>query len=356
VFEILIGDVMGKGVAAALIAAAVKTTYRKVCFELLAARHGTGHPSPAEIINTLHAAMTPELIGLGTFVTLTLLRLDRAAQTLSCVNAGHAPTLLARRGEDEIHELPGDNLPLGVIESEHYTEQVTQLGVGDTLLVYSDGLSESVNLENVQYGEERIKTILSHGRHAQASPSMTLNSLRSDIHTYTQNTSGGDDRTAIVVQMRPLRGNNRGSIADRRAPEYLDLPRKLDKLAPLRQRIVAVAADQPDEFIESLTLAAFEAATNIIRHTPENLKNAVLTAILRRSAAGLELELVYEGKPFIPVGSPMPDFSGNSDGGFGLFIIENSVDRVEYDAPTLPGLASIRLVKNFAVSAPAIAD
>jgi serine phosphatase RsbU (regulator of sigma subunit)/anti-sigma regulatory factor (Ser/Thr protein kinase) len=346
-FEVLAGDVMGKGVTAALIAAGVKSAYLRQLSELMAKRQGANPPSPATLVNAIHAAVTPELINVGSFVTLSLLRFDRKALTVTWVNAGHTPTLLARAGGQEVIELLGENLPLGVLEEEHYVEHVTHLGIGDTLLNYSDGLSESVNEENIQYGTERIKRILGLGQRALAAPSITLNSLRSEIHDYTHSTSDCDDRTGIIVQIRPVRKPPRGSVTGRRAAEYLDIPRQLDKLGPLRQRIAALGAEQPEEIVQPLVLAAFEAATNIIRHTPEKLTAAPLTALLCRDAGTLSVELVYEGKPFAPPSNLEPDFSGDSEGGFGLYIIENSVDKIEYGAP-MPGMVSIRLVKNLA--------
>jgi len=54
--------------------------------------------------------------------------------------------------------------------------------------------------------------------------------------------------------------------------------------------------------------------------------------------------LIYEGEPFFPPSAPSPDFSGHSEGGFGLYIINSSVDQVDYCSP-MPGMASIRLLK-----------
>jgi anti-sigma regulatory factor (Ser/Thr protein kinase) len=96
-----------------------------------------------------------------------------------------------------------------------------------------------------------------------------------------------------------------------------------------------------------LQLAAFEAATNIIRHSPAYLKNAPLIVALSRTETAIGIELIYEGERFVPPSAPSPDFSGHSEGGFGLYIINSSVDSVEYESP-MPGLAKIRLVKHFA--------
>lgn len=195
-FEVLAGDVMGKGTTAALIAAGIIDTYRKVFAELLAAQPAAA-PSPAALVNALHAAVTPQLIAVDTFVTLVLLRFDRQAQTLTWVNAGHTPSLLHPTGQPQVHELLGINLPLGVIADESYAQHVVPFASGDTLLIYSDGLSESLGAGQVEYGAARIKTLLAGSR--RASPALILDRLRADLRHYTDGAKAADDRSALIV-------------------------------------------------------------------------------------------------------------------------------------------------------------
>jgi CHASE1-domain containing sensor protein/serine phosphatase RsbU (regulator of sigma subunit)/anti-sigma regulatory factor (Ser/Thr protein kinase) len=343
-FEILTGDVMGKGITAAMIGAGIKASYRRHLVEFKAHSKENAFPSPEQLINLIHHEVTPELIKLNSFVTLSLLRFDHSAMTLTMVNAGHTPALQVSKNGQCLNKLAGDNLPIGVIENEVYKEQVFPIQIGDYILSYSDGISESVSPQGDLYGETRIETILQAGQQIEASSSIFLHSLRSDIHDFTERLDGNDDRTAIVVQIRPLRSKIRSNITDRKELEYIDLPRQFDQLSRLRQRIADLAQDQPEEFIQALILAAFEAATNIIRHTPEKLLNTPFTAVLKRDQTELSVDLVYAGQPFVQEAPPSPDFSGGSDGGFGLFIIENSVDRVIYSRP-MPGLASILMIK-----------
>lgn len=352
-FEILAGDVMGKGLTAALIGAGLKNTYRKVLAEELA-NHTGSYPPVAKIVNAVHAAITPELIRLESFVTLVLLRFDRQAKTLTWTNAGHLPSLLAKSDGECVKELLGSNLPLGVLVTEDYVEQVIPLDDGDTCLLFSDGLSDSSSPDGVEFGIDRVKVILNMGCRIHASASTILNSLRTDINDHTRQGPAGDDRTAVVVRVRPVREALRGSITQRRASEYLDIPRQLDQLGLLRQRIAALAVDQPEELVQALVLAVFEAATNVIRHTPEKLSHESFTAVLSRSDEAIIVELVYAGDPFDPSGRDLPDFSGNSSGGFGLFIMKNMLDELEYDAP-MPGMARIRCTKNLFSPAHAVA-
>lgn len=322
VLEVLTGDVMGKGVTAALVGAGVKSTYRKVLAELMAHRRDGQLPSLEQVINTIHRELTPELINLDVFVTLALYRIDRNALTITWVNAGHTPGLLTTTDTDNVFELHANNMPLGVLESEVYVQHTRSLTIQDNILFYSDGISESVNPEGEFYGVERIADILKTGQQQGMSPTIILQSLRTDILNHAQRSQGSDDRTVIILKVRPIRGTQRGTIKERRQPEYLELPRQLTGLDILRQRIAVLAQDQPEEALHSLELAAFEAATNVIRHTPEILSDTPFNAVLTRDAHEMCVELIYAGQAFRRDTPPNPDFSGESEGGFGLFIIE----------------------------------
>lgn len=100
----------------------------------------------------------------------------------------------------------------------------------------------------------------------------------------------------------------------------------------------------PPEDADALILASFEAATNIIRHAPPLVADSMLTCRVRRLDDGLVVELIYPSAAFRPPEEMRPNFSGNSEGGFGLYSIENSVDTVEYGEP-MHGIGSIGLFK-----------
>ncbi|PRD64973.1 SpoIIE family protein phosphatase [Malikia granosa] len=200
VFEVLTGDVMGKGVTAALIGAGVKNSYRWLFSELMAAQAPGSYPSAAALMNALHAVVTPELIAIDAFVTLSLLRVDCQARTVTWVNAGHTPTLLAQG--QQVTELIGDNLPMGILEQEVYAEHRVQLQAGDTLLLYSDGLSESVGPEQEYYGDQRIQQLLRQGQQQGHSPEQMMAALRSDIEAFTAQADATDDRTAVFIQLQ----------------------------------------------------------------------------------------------------------------------------------------------------------
>lgn len=344
-FELLVGDVMGKGVPAALIGAAVKSSYNRVLAQLLA-QGDHELPAPAGIINSLHRSLTPRLIELDTFVTLALYRFDTSAATLCLVNAGHTPGLLwhAANGR-QVEWVTGENLPIGVVPDEIYRQTTLPMHPGDALLVYSDGITETVNGRREEFGDCRLAEVLHRAYGASLPPSSVLQAIRQQVRDFAGNDVLADDRTALLVEMTAVASGQADAPGENGAAEVLILPWRLDRLAPLRREIAASAASLlSTEETEALVLASFEAVTNVLRHARPYFSDATIACRTSRHDDRLAVELIYPGPAFSPPDETTADFSGHSEGGFGLYIIENSVDSVEY-ASLLPGISSIRLVK-----------
>ena len=344
-FEVLVGDVMGKGVQAALMGAAIITAYNRALAELLIERQDTQTlPAPAEIVNAVHRALTKQLVEISSFVTLALYRFDLDAGTLTYVNAGHTPGLLTRAGGARPIAILGDNLPVGVLPEENYVQLSLAVGAGDSLLVFSDGITEARSPQGEEFGMERLIDLIEAGSNADLSPSTIMQALRGEQRRFTGGGPGADDLTAVMVALQARRGAADRRIEDRVAPLVFSLPWSLEGLAGLRTRIMASAVRLSDDETDALILASFEAATNIIRHGRVLVGNASISCRITRESDALVVELIYPSEVFTPPAQTNPDMSGASEGGFGLYIIEQSVDSVEYSSP-MPGVASIRLVK-----------
>ena len=123
------------------------------------------------------------------------------------------------------------------------------------------------------------------------------------------------------------------------------MPWEINSLERLRREIrqAAEIAELSSASTDAFVLAGFEAATNIIRHAEQPLSDATLHCSIEDMRDHVRLTLHYVGETFRPE-STFPDFSGGSDGGFGLFIIQNSVDKVIYDSP-VDGVCRIVLKK-----------
>jgi serine phosphatase RsbU (regulator of sigma subunit) len=204
-FDVLVGDVMGKGVQAALIGAGIKTAYHQALADLLIARFAKGGlPTPADIINQLHRMLTPRLMNLDSFATLGLYRFDLEALTLSYVNAGHTPGLLVC--SDQVQSLLGDNLPIGVLADEIYTEVRIDIGCNDSLLLFSDGITEACNASGEEFGQERLAALVAAWpKTGTCTCTCTctdkLNTIRQALRSFTDARPATDDQTALIVEL-----------------------------------------------------------------------------------------------------------------------------------------------------------
>ena len=130
--SLTVGDVMGKGMPAALLMASVRAVLRAVGPSC----------SPAAAVQTASSVLTTDLTRSGAFVTLFHAQLELATGRLRYVDAGHGYVRLCRV-DGRIEHLPGKGLPLGVLDEEVYEEGVVTMNPGDVLLIYSDGLTEA---------------------------------------------------------------------------------------------------------------------------------------------------------------------------------------------------------------------
>jgi len=130
--SLTVGDVMGKGIPAALLMASVRAVLRAV----------GPRGSPSTAVQTAATVLATDLTRSGAFVTLFHAQLELATGRLRYVDAGHGYVRLCRAGGG-IEKLPAKGLPLGVLDDEIYEEGVVTMNPGDVLLIYSDGLTEA---------------------------------------------------------------------------------------------------------------------------------------------------------------------------------------------------------------------
>ncbi len=322
-FDLLVGDAMGKGVPAALLGAALKMQFSRSIAELIAhGGPGASRPSPARIVAHAQHAMHARLQALDSFVTLCYLRIDRARGTATWVGCGHEETMLFR-GKAPPEFLRNQHPPLGVIEEEEVFEDSVRLGTGDTLVLYSDGLTDAVDRAGERFGLDRLSATLRALLPTHRRPGTIVRGMRAAVEAFTNSVRIPDDMTMLVLQMPD------GEPGSQRA--RLDMPRTLSQLQTLRTFVARHAATGiGDDDAAALALAAVELASNVVRHDSRPGDGPIEVVCTSRDGA-TSLEFVYDGRPFTPPDDLMPDFSGESEGGFGLFIIRESCDEISHD-------------------------
>ena len=139
--DVILGDVMGKGVPAALLGSATKSQFLKAFTRLLDLSKGRALPEPREVVMLALAGLVRELINLASFVTLCYARLDAGGRRVDLVDCGHTGILHWRGRTGLCEMLHGKNLPLGVVEGEIYEQFTVPVEEGDLLLLFSDGIT-----------------------------------------------------------------------------------------------------------------------------------------------------------------------------------------------------------------------
>jgi serine phosphatase RsbU (regulator of sigma subunit) len=149
---VVIGDATGKGLPAALLVNECWSILRTLVDEYV---------TPAKFLGRINRVLNRRVRATGRFVTLFLMIVDMDRGTVTYASAGHNPPLLVgatpERRQYITHE---EGLPLGVIRDARFSEHELKLEPGDTLLLYSDGLTEAQNAEGQIYGEERVQAMV----------------------------------------------------------------------------------------------------------------------------------------------------------------------------------------------------
>jgi sigma-B regulation protein RsbU (phosphoserine phosphatase) len=153
-----IADVAGKGMPAALLMSTVQATLRS-----LTARNGTGnatHTELSSIVSKLNRLLFNTTNG-EHYVTFFYATFDQATQRLTYVNAGHNPPLYLQADSDfEIRQLTSGGLVAGAFEHAAYEQETVQMKTNDLLFLYTDGLSEALNVDGEEFGTNRIMDTL----------------------------------------------------------------------------------------------------------------------------------------------------------------------------------------------------
>src|SRR5581483_905597 len=178
---LVLADVAGKGMAAALLMAAARGMIRSL------AETSSG---PGEVLTRLNRLLLEDFPS-GRFVTMLCAVFDPATRTLTFANAGHHWPLLG--DASGVRTLQGDGgLPIGFAQ-ETFAETRVSLPAGSRVVFYSDGITESENESGEEYGSQRLGQLLSM-------PDLSVETILEDACAFTAPSGARDDRTVILIK------------------------------------------------------------------------------------------------------------------------------------------------------------
>jgi len=181
----MIADVSGKGITAALVMSSVATAFNIFT---------RSDPTPADLMHEINATLAPKTAPTK-FVTTVCGVLDPAKGTVDFTNAGHVPPLVVSR--DGVEKLDKTDMVVGLFPSATYRNQSITLERGDTLVLFTDGVTEAEDASEEQLGLAPVADILRtmHGAPAQR----ILDTIDERVHTFVGNVPAGDDVTMLAL-------------------------------------------------------------------------------------------------------------------------------------------------------------
>ncbi len=323
--DVIVGDVMGKGIPAALLGAATRSHFLRALNDLMGMAREGKLPEPKDIVMLAHAELARYLIEVDSFVTCCYARLNLRLRRLDLVDCGHTGILLRHAATGLCTMLHGDNLPLGVREGEIYDQVAVAFEPGDLLFFFSDGITEARNGAGELFGNGRLEEYIRVN--GELDPGQLADGLRKTVAAFSGTGESADDVTIVAVRMQ--------QAAMAVMSRELDIESHLGELRRVREFVRGFCAAIPgapvdEESVNSLELAVNEAVSNIMKHAYHGRRDQSIRLEAEAFESHIAIRLFHLGDPFNPAKVAPPPLDGSRESGFGAWIIAHSMDEVRY--------------------------
>ena len=329
-----IGDVSGKGVPAALVMAVAHTLFRSI----------SAHESnPARIMQALNETSC-QRNEQNMFVTMFIGVLDLPTGRLRYCNAGHDKPFVI--GE-ETKQLPAKpHLPLGVMDNMIYTTQETVLQSGESLFLYTDGLTEAMNESHEQFGLKRVEKGLQDciGNKPNVAEKI-IRTMTNRVNAFVDGAEQSDDLTMLAIHYTP-----------QEKPivfcETLNLNNKVSEITKLNAFVksATTALNMETGLANQIKLAVEEAVTNIIDYVYQNGTEGNISVTIEADESRIRFILTDSGAEFDPTSVSKADTTLSVEerpiGGLGVFLVRNLMDSINYER--VDGKNVLRMEKRYA--------
>jgi sigma-B regulation protein RsbU (phosphoserine phosphatase) len=195
--DIVIADVSGHSVGAALIMAETRSTL-KMGTDWMAKGRARLHKGANGTLSALNDLLFEDLNRAGFFISMFYLSYRSDTRRISYANAGHNRPLLLRKGERSCTELDAEGLILGVKKEVVFEKKTLVLNEGDIVLLYTDGVTEARNKQGEFFGEPRLCELVI--AHAEASPQELIQIVVDELGRFCQSKSFDDDISLVVLK------------------------------------------------------------------------------------------------------------------------------------------------------------
>lgn len=306
-----IGDVSGKGVPAALLMAISHSLFRTL---------SAHDESPESIMKSFNAAINDNNSDMM-FVTMFLGILDMETGVVRYCNAGHNPPIIIRNGQPK-YIATEPSLLLGVEPKATYTSHTLELAPGDSLFLYTDGLTEAENVRKELFGEERTLKVAAGFRNHTAEEQ--VKQMRETMQLFVDHAEQSDDLTLLVIRRTEASA----------ALTLTNHINELERLEPFLEEFFQQNNLAQTPFSQ-INLALEEALANVIMYAyPEGTQGDV-TLSMKAEDNAIQMEISDKGVPFNPLQQQETDLDVPLEerkiGGLGIHLIKEIMDSVTYE-------------------------
>jgi len=316
---VVMADVSGKGVPAALFMVIAKTLIKS---------NAQSGKSPGEVFESVNNILC-ENNDTGMFVTTFMGYLEIDTGKFSYVNAGHTPPILRAGGRvDYVRTKPG--FVLAGMDGMKFSQGEITLRRGDELFLYTDGVTEAMNNEKALFGTARLMEAVR--ANAGGSLKAFAVSIKREIDRFAEGAEQADDITMLALRyvgvgINSAGGNGMNELSIEAKPENLGAV--LDFIAGQLQ-----AVDCPDRTRRQIAIAIEEIFVNIASYAYDPGAGGAGAVI--RVSVGEDVAIEFEdgGRPYNPLDKEAPDVAASLEnreaGGLGIFMVKHMMDAVDY--------------------------
>ena len=311
---IVIGDVSGHGVAAAMFMTLAKTLIK------VYAQSSHSTDKAFEYTNRYLLQSNPEKM----FVTAWMGLLDLQSGVLSYTNAGHNPPVVLKKGRSPEFLRSKPNFVLGRRKRVRFLEERMVLSAGDKLLLYTDGVTEAQNSVNEMFGEERLIGVI--GQTKEKSQKEIVEAVRGAVNDFEHGSSHYDDATLLALSYRDTL-----QVTPPHSKTFFLSKDTFDAVTDhITDECVLCGCD--DAAVSEITIAVSEILANIDSYAYENGGEVEILTKCRDKRMSITFK--DNGKPFNPLLVQEPDvakpLSKRRPGGLGIFIVRKLMTETSY--------------------------
>lgn len=187
---LIIADVMGKGIPAAMFAAILRSLLRAVPEWM---------NQPATLLSRVNRLLFEELSGVDMFITAQLVYVDSRNRRITAASAGHCPVLLAMDEEGGVKAISPEGLPLGILPDTAFSHHTEALPRNCRVLLYTDGLTEARNARGEFFGQERLASWFKRSSGTRKSAEELKEDLAAELIAFQSAAAQSDDQTFLIM-------------------------------------------------------------------------------------------------------------------------------------------------------------